>query len=61
MAFTIKELREMTKLTGCRPELDPADFVATRDLISGVCVSVCVCVCVWCVVCVGREVRTAWG
>jgi len=35
VAFTIKELREMTKLPGCRPVLDPRDFDAVRDLLKG--------------------------
>ena len=35
VAFTIKELREMTKLLGCRPVLDPHDFDAVRDLLKG--------------------------
>ena len=35
MAFTIKELREMTKLPGCRPDLSPEDFDAIRSLVPG--------------------------
>ena len=34
MAFTIKELREMTKLAGCRALLDPGDFEQSRQLMS---------------------------
>ncbi|XP_078611448.1 NADPH:adrenodoxin oxidoreductase, mitochondrial-like [Branchiostoma floridae x Branchiostoma japonicum] len=32
-AFTIKELREMTKLPDCRPLLDPADFTGLEDKV----------------------------
>ncbi|XP_035696059.1 NADPH:adrenodoxin oxidoreductase, mitochondrial-like [Branchiostoma floridae] len=32
-AFTIKELREMTKLPDCRPLLDPADFAGLEDKV----------------------------
>ncbi|KAI8512207.1 hypothetical protein Bbelb_088460 [Branchiostoma belcheri] len=32
-AFTIKELREMTKLPDCRPVLDPADFNGLEDKV----------------------------
>lgn len=34
VAFTIKELREMTKLAGCRALLDPGDFEQCRQLMS---------------------------
>lgn len=35
VSFTIKELREMTKLPGCRPVLSPHDFDPIRDLLKG--------------------------
>ena len=35
VSFTIKELREMTKLPGCRPVLRPHDFDPIRDLLKG--------------------------
>ena len=31
VSFTVKELREMTKLSGCRPVLNPADFQLVRE------------------------------
>ena len=34
VAFTIKELREMTKLPGCRSRVDPRDFEDIKDLLS---------------------------
>ncbi|XP_038064541.1 NADPH:adrenodoxin oxidoreductase, mitochondrial-like [Patiria miniata] len=33
VAFSIKELREMTKLPGCRSELDPLDFEGLQERI----------------------------
>ena len=35
VAFTIKELREMTKLPGCRTNLDPSYLDSVRSLIPG--------------------------
>ena len=34
VAFTIKELREMTKLPGCRPRINPGDMGQARDLLA---------------------------
>ena len=35
VAFSIKELREMTKLPGCRAELNPSDFEGLQEKIPG--------------------------
>ena len=35
ISFTIKELREMTKLPGCRPVFDPEDFQPIQEMIPG--------------------------
>ena len=35
VAFTIKELREMTRLPGCCPILDPKDFESHGHLMAG--------------------------
>ena len=35
MAFTIKELREMTKLPECRFVADPTQFTGIRDILPG--------------------------
>ena len=34
VAFTIKELREMTRLPGCRPRINTADMDQARDLLA---------------------------
>ena len=34
VAFTIKELREMTKLPGCRTRINPGDFSEVRELLT---------------------------
>jgi adrenodoxin-NADP+ reductase len=34
-AFTIKELREMLKLTNCRTVLQPSDFTDIKNLLPG--------------------------
>ena len=40
MSFTIKELREMTKLPGCKAVFDPEDFRTVEEKISSkLCVS----------------------
>ena len=36
VSFTIKELREMIRLPGCRTVLDPKDFAPVRELLSGI-------------------------
>ena len=33
VSFTIKELREMVNLAGCRPVLDRADFVGVKEIV----------------------------
>jgi len=33
VAFTIKELREMVNLEGCRPQTNPTDFVGLREAL----------------------------
>ena len=35
VAFTIKELREMTKLPDCISNLDPVDFDLIKDKLTG--------------------------
>ena len=35
IAFTIKELREMTRLPGCRSTFDPTDFIPIKDTLNG--------------------------
>ena len=35
ISFTIKELREMTKLPGCRSNFEPEDFKPIREKLSG--------------------------
>ena len=35
ISFTIKELREMTKLPGCRAVFEPDDFQPIQEIISG--------------------------
>ena len=34
VAFTIKELREMTKLAGCKAVFDPDDFQTIQEKIA---------------------------
>ena len=36
VAFTIKELREMTKIPGCTTHIDPSYFENVTPLISGI-------------------------
>lgn len=62
VAFTIKELREMVHLAGCRPNLQPSDFhhlrqlIPSESLLAGVgrllsiplMLSLCVVCCVYC-------------
>ena len=38
MSFTIKELREMTKLEGCKPAFDPDDFRTIQEKLASRCI-----------------------
>lgn len=38
VAFTIKELREMSKLPSCKTLINPSDFDPIRDLIQGIAI-----------------------
>ena len=33
VSFTIKEVREMVNLAGCRPMLDKTDFVGVKEIV----------------------------